>query len=74
MGYKYNGHALKLVNPQQLVVHKRPCLRVESRERFVHQENAWIGYEAPGKRHTASHAAGKLVRERFFESFQLDEP
>ena len=73
MRYEDDSHAFELVDAQQLAMHECACLRVEPRERFVHQQDPRLGHEASRERHTAAHAAGKLVRKRSFKAAQIHQ-
>ena len=54
-------------------MHERSGLRVESRKRFIHQENARLSDKTSRERYTAPHATGKLIGERLFETTKIDE-
>lgn len=52
------------LQPDSLHLYKQQiaCLRVQRRERLVHQQNVRFQGQRTGNRHTVAHAPGKLVR------------
>ena len=50
-----------------------PRLRVERRERLVHQQDIGIDRERAGEIDALAHAAGELAREIVLEAFEADE-
>ena len=61
-----------LPDAQQLDLHQVAGLRVERRERLVHQQHVGIGGERAGEADALLHAAGQLVREMALEAGEPD--
>ncbi len=61
MGDEHHGLLVLLPDVQQLFLQQQLVLRVERRERLVHQQNFGIVGERACDRHALTHAAGKLV-------------
>src|SRR5207248_3309149 len=55
---------------QELVLHRRPRLHVERRERFVHKQNARTVDQALGEADALAHAARQLMRVAILEAGQ----
>ena len=73
-----NRHRLAGLGPdlQQLGLHELARLRVQRRERLIHQQHGRVRRQRPGQIHALLHAAGKLRRIVPFEAaqaHQLDE-
>ncbi len=62
-----------LPDAHQLGLQDHPVLRVERRERLVHQQHAGIGDEGARDRAALAHAAGQLVRIMVAELGKPDE-
>ena len=64
MGDEYHGLALvgPLHESKQLLLQDLARLRVERRERFVHQQNGWVHDERAHEAYALLHAPGQLVR------------
>ena len=54
-------------------MHAAAGLRIEPRERLVHQQNLRLADETARERHPAAHAAGKLVRVGVLEAAEPDQ-
>ena len=50
------------LNPQNLGAHLHAKLRVEVRERLVHEEDLWLAHDRAPHRHALALAAGQLAR------------
>jgi hypothetical protein len=57
-----DGLAERGPDPEQLLLHDRPRLRVERRQRLVHQKHLGVGRERAGDPYALLHPAGELVR------------
>ena len=68
-----HGLAGLLPDARQLGLQDRAVLRVERRERLVHQQHRGIGHEGARDRAALAHAAGKLVRIVVAEFREPDE-
>jgi len=62
-----------LPNSQQFGLHNLACLRIESRERLVHQQDFWIYRKRSSEVDALSHAARELPRIVVLEALQADE-
>ena len=62
-----------LPDPQQLELEDLPRLRVDRRERLVHQQDLRLRREGPGEPRPLLHAAGELIRIRLLEAGEPDE-
>ena len=74
MGDVDHGLAGLLPDAHQLRLQKHAVLRIERRERLVHQQHAGIGDEGAGDGAALAHAAGQLMRIVTAEPAQADEP
>ena len=62
VGDQQHRAAVLAAHPQQQVLELGPGLRVDRRERLVHQQQRRPGGQRPGDRHPLLHAAGELPR------------
>src|SRR5207244_1444891 len=58
---------------KQLELQNLARLRVDGRERLVHQQHFWLDRESTREAGSLLHAAGELVRVRLLESVEADE-
>ena len=72
VGDEHDGGAGARPQLQQLVLHQRPGLHVERRERLVHQQDLGVVDEGRGERDALAHAAGELVRVAVLEGGEAD--
>ncbi len=61
MGDKQNRCAAVAPDIEQEILHLGPCLHVERRERFVHQQDLGPHRQGAGDGHALAHAAGQLI-------------
>src|SRR5215211_1346374 len=73
VGDEENGDPPHCMNAQQFPMHAAAGLRVEARERFVHEQNIRLADEAARQRNAAAHAARELVRIGVGEVTKLDQ-
>src|SRR5690242_17919184 len=62
-----------LPDMQQLELQDFTRLRIDRRERFVHQENIRLDCKSAGQAAALLHSAGHLVRKRVFKTAQPDQ-
>src|SRR5688572_12950680 len=60
VGHEQHGHAVLLADAQDEVLEVAARLRVDRRERLVHEQDLRLVGERPGDRHALLHAAGQL--------------
>ena len=72
VGHEQHGLARFLPDAQQLDLHEVARLRVERRERLVHEQHVGIGGERARKADALLHAAGQFVRIVTFETRKPD--
>jgi len=68
-----NRHRTHGVNAKELAVHAAAGLRIEPRERLVHQQDLRLADKAARERDAAAHAAGQLVRIGLLEPAEPDQ-
>ena len=73
VGDEQDGLAGGPPDAQQLVLQRLAGLRVQCRERLVHQQHFGVEGEAAGDRHPLLHTAGQFVRITVGESGQADQ-
>src|SRR5215472_2013580 len=73
MGYEQDGLAALLPDAHQLGLHDLAGLRVERRERLVHEENIRIDRKRAREVDALAHAAGELARMVALEAFEPDQ-
>ncbi|MCY1238962.1 hypothetical protein D9M72_517260 [compost metagenome] len=73
MGDEDDGFARGLPDPQQFVLELLTGLRVQGRERFVHEQDVRLIGEAPGDGHALFHTTGQFVRVAILEPGQPHE-
>jgi hypothetical protein len=65
------GLSLRGEGAREILLQDHPGLRVERRERLVHQQHQGIYGQRAGKRRALAHAAGELVRVVVFERAEM---
>src|ERR1700742_2986495 len=68
-----NRLSLVLPDSHKLVLHALARERIQSRERFIHQQHGWIDRKRSCKCNTLTHATGKLVRIPGLEALEIDQ-
>src|ERR1043166_300587 len=71
--HENNGHFFLAPDSQQLDVEVLARHRVERAERFVHEENARIGYERAAERNALLHASGEPIRSLVVKVLEPDQ-
>ncbi|MPN16244.1 hypothetical protein SDC9_163582 [bioreactor metagenome] len=61
MGDKYDSFVQLPLDLQQLKLHVFAHQRIQSRERFIHQQHIRVGGQRAGDGHALTHAAGEAV-------------
>src|SRR5207245_1126343 len=73
VGDEQNGLAGLTPDSQKLELHQFACLRIESGEGLVHEQDVGLDRERACEVDPLPHSARKLVRIVFFEALQSDE-
>src|SRR3546814_1190884 len=72
MGDEEEGFALLRDQGQPVLLELAPGLRVDRRERLVHQQHRGVDGEGAGKADSLAHAARQLVRVGLLETLEAD--